>query len=412
MPPLIRKCTSDGCPSENSAKDLTWYCMQCKDPIHLICYGVKKPPEEIFIIDNIVIMCDECLANPFAYVSPKRKQPNMTQRTIDTTNPTMQLAKTTVNVSTPPKSGSNKPNYQLQTVVESLVKKVETQTATISKLKGSVDSMHQTIAQQNANVEKSLKINTDSMSSINQLIIETPKAVQSAVKQSYAAAVKNSGLHGNVTPKSSFRKNGTTPSSSTQVKNPAAGKPAISGTSVKIIGKQLSPINQNRLNNRMNAERIKAVWVSKLHRDTTEEELETYVKDLVGDSVTDQFKVRKLVRKDRELSSYSFISFKITCPERMLQTLLDPSKWPSACQIREFEMDRTPSTGTRIGAATSSELKNGEATTTDQTKPELKLRDSRLQEIADQIQQMEADAEETNVLTNDQAIMDASQVIH
>lgn len=231
--------------------------------------------------------------------------------------------------------------------------------------------MHHTIVQQNTSVEKTLKINTDNLSSINQMISETPKAVSSAVKQSYAAAVKDFGKSGvvtPVTPKSSLGKNGKTPQSLRRSRNPAAGKPAVSGTSERVIGKQLSPLKQNR----NNSERLKAVWVSKLHRDTTEEELLAYVKDQVVGSTTDEYKVRKLVKKDRELSSYTFISFKITCPERMLQTLLDPSKWPSSCQIREFEVDRiTSNDGARLSAANGGEPKNVKPTTTVQMKSPL-----------------------------------------
>lgn len=68
------------------------------------------------------------------------------------------------------------------------------------------------------------------------------------------------------------------------------------GTSNRNIGKPLSPSNCNRENIGSNAATAhqKAIWVSKLHRDTTEEDLEAYIKDLVGGVSTDQYDVRKL----------------------------------------------------------------------------------------------------------------------
>lgn len=151
-----------------------------------------------------------------------------------------------------------------------------------------------TVSKQNANVERSMKLSTENISSINKIISETPKAVCSAVKDSYAAVVKESVRNVNGTPKSSLNRKGATPA-----KTPVTSKPVLIGTSAKVIGKLLSPQNQGRQNVRPKAkdDNQKAVWVSKLHRDTTEEEVETYIKDLVGSAETDQFQVRKLVKK-------------------------------------------------------------------------------------------------------------------
>lgn len=78
-----------------------------------------------------------------------------------------------------------------------------------------------------------------------------------------------------------------------------------------------------------------------------------------------------------------FISFKITCPESMFKFLLDASKWPSTCHIREFDMDRNSSTGVRLNKLnnrtpttpsieqpTNVQSKNGGASTTEYAIPE------------------------------------------
>lgn len=337
------------------------------------------------------MICDECLNNPKETISPKRKQPNSTptlvQRTIDVQSPKLQLSKTAPNAPAPPKTVTVK-HQHMQAVIESLVDKVVTQTTTIAELKMSVDSMNNTITQQNTAVEKSIKVNTESMSSINKVLSETPKIVQAAIKHSYANVVKQPISKGNETPKSSMSKIGATPKTSKPTRTPTTSKPVIIGTSEKVIGKPISP-NQNRRYDRSNiiTTNQKAIWVSGLHRDTTDQEMETYVKDLVGGAEPDQYLVRKLVKKDRELSSYSFVSFKITCPESRINTLLDPNNWPSYSRVREFEMDKKASTGVRlneVNAKTASKSSFKSPAATEQSKNEVTSRTEHMEIITEQ----------------------------
>lgn len=113
--------------------------------------------------------------------------------------------------------------------------------------------------------------------------------------------------------------------------------PSLSGTSAKAIGKPLSPIKPRpKIVSKMPE---KAIWVGRLHRDTTEDEILAYTKDDLRIADVDQLQVRKLVKKDRNISEYSFISFKIACSNEMLKELLDINKWPSYCKIGEFSTD-------------------------------------------------------------------------
>lgn len=106
--------------------------------------------------------------------------------------------------------------------MESLVNKVETQTATIAELKVSVDSMSNTVS--------------------------------STVRNSYATIVKESFRQCNETPTSSFkRKDLPTPRLSKSAKTPTVNKPDMIGKSERVIGKPLSPLNQHRNNVRSNA---------------------------------------------------------------------------------------------------------------------------------------------------------------
>lgn len=171
-PPPPRNCSRDECPPKNMSLDLTWYCHYCKNLIQLLCYEIVKVPGEIFVCDNIVMMCDECLSNAKENLSPKRKQPNqqanLVQRTIDTQGPIMQLSKPANIVTTPLKNVTVKQSQTTNAIIETLVQKVETQTATIAELKSSVESMNRTVSQQKTVMEKSIYMNTENMSSIKQ----------------------------------------------------------------------------------------------------------------------------------------------------------------------------------------------------------------------------------------------------
>lgn len=339
MPPLPRKCSSEDCPAKNKSPDLTWYCYGCKNPIHLLCYDIAKDPEDIFVNDNIVMVCDGCLQNPKETVSPKRKMPiattSLKQRTIDVQSPTLSLSMTAPTV-TPSKQITAKQSLQIQTVIESLVQKVEIQTATIAGLQTSVEVMNDTISQQNTVVGHSIKVNNENISSIKETLKQTPIASH---RKSYAETVRPPNRRSTVN---------ETPKTSNSTRTPRSTKPILSGTSQNVIGKPISP-QQSTRNDRSSAapKPEKAIWVSRLHRETTEDELASYIKDSIGIPATD-FVVRKLVKKDRDISTYSFVSFRITCSQSNFTTLMQTHHWPSNSVIREFDLEQKSSVGVRL----------------------------------------------------------------
>lgn len=313
-----------------------------------------------FVIDNITMICDECLENPKENLSPKRKQPNtitnFVQRTIDVQIPTLSLSKT---VPTPTATSKNAPSkHQIQIVMESLIRKVEDQTATITGLQASVETMNDTILQQKEAVGESIKVNNENLSSIKQTLNQTPIFNRSDRKQTYASTLK--GAINNETPKSS--KKSRTMSNS---------KPVLSGTSTNVIGKPPSPKTSNRIVRLiLSLKPEKAVWISNLHRETNEEDLMSYIKDTICIASTSEINVRKLVKKDREISSYSFVSFRVTCSVDTFNTLLDVSNWPNYCKIREFDLEQKMSSGVTLNRenvisnnekSPESSSKNGEA---------------------------------------------------
>lgn len=335
MPPPIRKCSRD-CPREHCHKDLTWYCFSCQEPIHLLCYGLVKKPEEIFLNDNITMVCDECLANPKRDSSPKRKQSNgsgkLVQRTFDVQNSNFVLLKSSPVNATPPKGTSSNQNQQIQTVIDALVQKIDTQTSTLADLQVSVDTMKGAVQKNTAVIVESIKES----------------------RATYADIAKK-GVTPIETPRSTKHLNAPKKSSSTLT--PKNSKPLIAGTSTKTIGKPLSPPKVTR-SSRSKPE--KAVWISRLHRDTTEIELTNYINESIGISPAD-FDVRKLVKKDRDINTYSYVSFYVACTQANFNTLMNPMYWPSNSQIREFELDKQSSIVVKLSQSTEPKDRREEA---------------------------------------------------
>lgn len=338
MGPLLRKCSKEDCPPKNISSDRLRFCFCCKDPIHLPCYGVDKTLEEIFIVDNIVMVCDRCLSEPIEMPSPKRKQHNasvhLVQSTIDAQSPVLSLSKsvTVPQNWTPSKSTTAKQNLQLQTVIETLVQKVDIQTSTIKELKTSVDTMNETVSLQKVAVGDAIKINNANISSIKKTLDQTPSVNR---KKSYAETAKNGLSNSNETPKTSKSK-----------QTPRSNKPVLVGMSKSVIGRPLD-------NERPKMKPEKAIWVSRIHPETTEDEIKDYIKNTIGITSPD-IAVRKLVKKDKDLSTYSFVSFCIKCSTPNFSKLMDPVCWPSTCRIREFDLELKTSGVTKFNQGSTS----------------------------------------------------------
>lgn len=73
-----------------------------------------------------------------------------------------------------------------------------------------------------------------------------------------------------------------------------------------------------------------------------------------------------MVKKDSELSSYSFVSFRVACPINIFEALLDAKNWPSYCQIREFDMVQKNSSGIRLNSERSKSAEEGSSTSHEQ----------------------------------------------
>lgn len=79
------------------------------------------------------------------------------------------------------------------------------------------------------------------------------------------------------------------------------------------------------------------IYLSRIASYVTEDEIKALVEECLPDSKP---VVRKLVKKDADLKSLAFISFKVGIDEQFCDRALDPAIWPTGIFFRAFEERR------------------------------------------------------------------------
>lgn len=92
--------------------------------------------------------------------------------------------------------------------------------------------------------------------------------------------------------------------------------------------------------NRISSEQpkfAKALYVSRLNPSVTNEELIDYIVSNTPVNDKTKFNVHKMVKKDADLSSMKFVSFKVELNAEDLDVLDDGDLWPEGVIVREFK---------------------------------------------------------------------------
>lgn len=108
-------------------------------------------------------------------------------------------------------------------------------------------------------------------------------------------------------------------------------KPRI-GTSEAVIGLAMPPIRSGEVRRKFD----RSLWVSRFHVDTTTDQIMDYVVAKTGCEDRTKFFCKKLVKRDADLTTLKFVSFKIDILEEFYDSLSDPSVWPNYVLVREF----------------------------------------------------------------------------
>lgn len=85
----------------------------------------------------------------------------------------------------------------------------------------------------------------------------------------------------------------------------------------------------------------KAIWISRFAASTTCDDISRLIVENTPIDDKSKFNVHKLVKKDKDLATLKFVSFKIEVNDEDFETLIDPDVWPENMLVREFLRDRT-----------------------------------------------------------------------
>lgn len=301
-----KQCSRDDCLPANVNISTTTKCFQCQQTVHLPCIGISLKVAEI-TSPNIRIICNKCVNEK---TSEKSDAASASELNVSFS------AKSTPKTVTI-KSIMHEVNL-LKSVIEANGKKldaIDDKTELICKRTESTNLP--------MNVNASKPINTQarfSASATNRLNqVDKP-----------APSFANVLCQNMPTPK---RKRVNTPTFSKKLNAPApkvGTKTTASGLSVVVQPKRTPKPTFS-----------KSIWVSRLGPSTTEEEIADYICENTPIVDRAKFSVHKLVKKDRDLSTLKFVSFKVAVNDDEFDILIDPDVWPENLLVRRFHEETT-----------------------------------------------------------------------
>lgn len=313
------KCNRDDCPAENingsKAK-----CIKCGNLCYLKCYGLGKSEniENTEIVKILLPNGSSMFAFlPFcAFVCCADSMSNVELRKV------MKIPKATRSTS------RSRQTTEISTVISEL-----------NEIKGLISGIK----------DKSTEIHDDT-----QLLVS--KSIEPKVTaQTKQITSSNFSLHN--TPKTSFARNTVNsfadavrnyrpPTSAKRQRTEDSPKPFIPPVKNVKFDAPKPKMGTKTLSTRLHVvakpQRIekqkfsKAIWVSGFEPATTPEEIVEYIESETPVSDKSKFNVHKLVKKDMDVSSLRFVSFKIEVNEEEFVVLCNPDMWQENVMVREF----------------------------------------------------------------------------
>lgn len=86
----------------------------------------------------------------------------------------------------------------------------------------------------------------------------------------------------------------------------------------------------------------KPIYVSRLQPTVDVEQMKNYVKNNIAGIADNELSVRLLVRREQDVSLLTYVSFRLACAEKYIDTINDPKFWPSHVMIGEFVEQQRP----------------------------------------------------------------------
>lgn len=318
-----KKCSRDDCPRANVHKDYMAKCGNCGAETHLPCIGIDYTVNVVLFHPSIRVFCNICAAtNTKGAVQPVLKPSSF--------------------------------------VPAGLASVCTSNSQKIDKLGELLNEVHDIVS-----ITKE-KVMSDIMSPISyaDVVNKVDELKEIANMANNRVNENQTGLSSTDNPE--FPALGERPHKRKFVSSPQPksiqpqrkffSRKLASGTAADTnhaLGAPVAPVNGN-----IAPRFTKAVYVSRMQNTVTKEQITEYIKSQINNVNENEFSLRLLVKKDVDVRTRRFISYRLACTEALYATFMEPSFWPKHIEIGEF-IEESRDRGSDDMASFSSPFTNG-----------------------------------------------------
>lgn len=189
-----------------------------------------------------------------------------------------------------------------------------------------------------------------------------PKLFGKTVRTYASVAAENGTALHSSTPSSSKRRRFEKSTPAKQMKKPEVPTPQM-GTNTNATGLVVvdKPVPKKMHEKKQTF--ATALWVSRFGTNVSEEDIRQHIE--TNTSASSNFTVRKLVKKDQDLSTLNFVSFKIDLNKPDFDILHAKSVWPVNVRFREFRESKPATLGEFLPANLNDQTARKSPTTVD-----------------------------------------------
>lgn len=299
-----RLCSRDDCPTANLRPDCTTNCGKCSSIIHLQCIGIFKKTSEILINSHIKVFCMKCAREtssppPIDSSKTESKATSTTERKIDAVLEILDGIKTNVE--------NTKTNVELHR----------------AEAKSYAETLYQVKASVNRSVGGGDHQKAKLFSSVLAGQSTSPKRGGGEDQLQFPPLGRDSKR----------RKTGVDEPMPKAVRKT---RPLTAGTGGDENHELGSPVRPAAPKTTPRIRLPNSIYVSRLQPSVDVEQMRAYIKRKVPEATDDEFDLRLLVKKDQVLDTLTFVSFRLLCADKHVNTLTDSNFWPSHVMIGNF----------------------------------------------------------------------------
>lgn len=310
-----KECSRDDCPLTNIQKIYTTKCGNCGSELHLPCIGIDRKVCEVQFHRNIRVYCNACS--------------NLLPVGIFNADAAKKVVKPSSFSSGNLVASSSETEAKIDSIAALLSEVRDIARDTNKKVTLNVAS-----SQSYADVAKK-------MDEIKEITAKTNAKVNEKFSDNQIAPFSTEGKL-NIFPSLGTPNKRKRMDSSQPLSVPPSrkyfGRNLVHGTANVTnhgLGDRVDLKESQGLRPRL----TKAIYVSRMKNTVTSEKLLSYIKSQMPELNESEVSLRLLVKKDVDVSTRRFISYRLACNEDLYDKFMDPSFWPDHIEIGEFFED-------------------------------------------------------------------------